>query len=162
MQCGTLIQAYARSTDEQIKNGGRVSLDLLVTSNISEEHYYRLPGVNLLMVELKPMYGQDHFDCCHVKQKHYSKLLREKPHLRQSISDIMNGKYSGSDMEMFMYHPYSPKVQRDLRTCHATQVIPLLAIGYKSPTEINPNEGHLTMSYAIDAYTKGQSKLKPW
>ena len=105
---------------------------------------------------------RENFDRCHAKQKHYSTLLREKPHLRQSISDIMNGKYSGSDMEMFMYHPYSPKIQRDLRTCHATQVIPLLAIGYKSPTEINPNEGHLTMSYAIDAYTKGQSKLKPW
>jgi hypothetical protein len=106
------------------------------------------------------MYRQEHFNCCHAEQRHYSKLLREKPHLKQSISDIMNGKYSGSDKELFMYHPYSPTVQRELRICHVTQVIPLLAKGFNSPTETNPNEGHHTMSYAIDAYKRGQGKLK--
>ena len=157
----TLRHIFRRSRT----NRGIVPLKLMVMNHIGEKHYYPLSSVKPIMVQLTPMYGEEHFDRCHAEQRYYSKLMRKDSHLKQAISEIMNGKCSGSDMKLsmhqqIMYHPYSPIVQRELRTCHATQLIPLLAAGYSTPANANPNEGHHTMSYAIHSYKRGQRKLK--
>ena len=158
----TLRHFYRRARTRR----GILPLELMEQNHIHPKHYIPLSTAEPFVVQLMPMYDEDHVDPCVAEQNYYSKLASRNAHLKPAISEIMIGKYSINATKSplhphSMYHPYSPVIQRMLRSCHATQIIPLLAESYCTPPSANPNEGNHTMSHAIHSYKEHQKKQKP-